>query len=278
MSMPWMPFYPADYLKDTGHLTATEHGAYLLLILHYWDKGGLPDNDLMLRRIAKLTTDQWAESREVLAAFFTPDWKHKRVDAEIARARELSEKRALAAQAKGNRSASAEQLQSNSSPRARQKRSTQPAIADTLHTTQEGIGVPYETPIPSDAHVREGARSAMEAPRTFVAFDTPQWSAWGRHRRSEGKSPFAPNSHHEGQNGWWFPSEWPPGAEPLDAGGDPRILALVREHAPEADATRVALVVEQMLRDMKVEPDSERAPDLVKRFCERMAERAGKAA
>lgn len=38
---PWMAFYVADYLADTLHLSATEHGAYLLLISHYWVHGGL---------------------------------------------------------------------------------------------------------------------------------------------------------------------------------------------------------------------------------------------
>lgn len=63
MNRPWMPLYVGDYLGDTGHLTTTQHGAYLLLMMHYWRKGELPDDDRQLSKIAKLPLRTWCEYR-----------------------------------------------------------------------------------------------------------------------------------------------------------------------------------------------------------------------
>jgi uncharacterized protein YdaU (DUF1376 family) len=41
----WIPMYWGDYLRDTMRLSATEHGAYMLLIAHYWTKGVPLGND-----------------------------------------------------------------------------------------------------------------------------------------------------------------------------------------------------------------------------------------
>lgn len=113
----WMPLHIADYLSDTGHLTAAEHGAYLLLIMHYWQNGSLPENERLIARIAKLDATQWEESRDVLAMLFGPGWTHRRIDAEMAKADDIIEKRRNAAEArhkKTNRPASAEQVQCTS--------------------------------------------------------------------------------------------------------------------------------------------------------------------
>lgn len=90
MSRPWMPLYPGDYLADTAHLSAAESGAYLHLIMHYWLKGGLPDDDAQLARIARMTPAEWQEARPVVEAFFNPGWKHGRIDHELAEAERLS--------------------------------------------------------------------------------------------------------------------------------------------------------------------------------------------
>jgi uncharacterized protein YdaU (DUF1376 family) len=73
MSRPWMPLYVADYLADTAHLSAAESGAYLHLIMHYWQHGGLPDHDELLRRISRMTPQEWRLSKTILAGFFPTD-------------------------------------------------------------------------------------------------------------------------------------------------------------------------------------------------------------
>lgn len=128
---PWMPLYIADYLKDTTHLGAIESGAYLHLIMDYWQNGKLPDDDRHLARIAKLTDKEWKGLKPVLQAFFHDGWKHKRIDIELAHAEEVSSKRRDAAHARHQ--AKAEQADSKPDANA-------DAIADanahTLHTSQ----------------------------------------------------------------------------------------------------------------------------------------------
>jgi uncharacterized protein YdaU (DUF1376 family) len=92
----YIPFHPGDYLADTAHLTTLEHGAYFLLILNYWQRGGpLPADDKKLRGIARLSPDEWAEARGTLLEFFVErveSLHHKRIDEELEKAREKSQR------------------------------------------------------------------------------------------------------------------------------------------------------------------------------------------
>lgn len=93
MSTPWMPFYVADYLADTRRLDTLEHGAYMLLILEYWRQGGLPKDDATLARLVLVDASTWARIKPVISSFFDADWRHKRIDAELEKAREKNERR-----------------------------------------------------------------------------------------------------------------------------------------------------------------------------------------
>lgn len=100
---PYMKLYIGDYLGDTHHLGALEHGAYLLLLMAMWRAGGtLPSADRNLAKIARCTPDEWAEIREAVLAFFKHSrgrLTHKRVSEEIAKYESISGKRSEAGKA-----------------------------------------------------------------------------------------------------------------------------------------------------------------------------------
>lgn len=105
---PWLPFYVRDYLADTMHLSRDEHGAYLLLLMACWQRGGkLPDDDHELARITKCADlDDWKNVREKLARFFKISygvWRQKRLTKEYEKSQRLHEGRVL-----GGRIASAQ--------------------------------------------------------------------------------------------------------------------------------------------------------------------------
>ena len=77
--------YWSNYFGDTRHLTRGQHGAYLLLIGHYWMTGSLPDDDNQLATITGSTPEEWRVDKPILQAFFFDGWRHKRIEAELRR-------------------------------------------------------------------------------------------------------------------------------------------------------------------------------------------------
>jgi len=88
---PWMALWIGDFLADTMHLSDALTGNYVLLICHYWQHGGLPDDPEQLARICKMSREQWGKRSPVLEAFFQDGWKHKRIEDELAKAAAYSE-------------------------------------------------------------------------------------------------------------------------------------------------------------------------------------------
>ncbi|EAB0914196.1 DUF1376 domain-containing protein [Escherichia coli] len=100
-ALPYMQLYIADYLADTMHLSAEEHGAYLLLMFNYWQTGKpIPKN--RLAKIARLTNERWADVEPSLQEFFCDngeEWAHLRIEEDLASVREKLTKKSAAGKA-----------------------------------------------------------------------------------------------------------------------------------------------------------------------------------
>ena len=98
-ALPYMQLYVADYLADTMHLSAEEHGAYLLLIMNYWQTGK-PINEKHISCITKIDKEKVTDVISTLQHFFNIDstglWHHKRIDEELEKVRQKSLKTSLA--------------------------------------------------------------------------------------------------------------------------------------------------------------------------------------
>lgn len=110
MSLPYMKMYWGDYLGDTYHLRAIEHGGYLLMIAHYWRAGCLPDDPDKLARIARMTRKEWDRYGDTIMQFF-PDGKHKRIDGERTKAETISEVNKLSAKKRWNNNEQSKSLE-----------------------------------------------------------------------------------------------------------------------------------------------------------------------
>lgn len=185
MTRPWMPFYVADYLGDTRHLSTLEHGAYLLLIFHYWQRGSLPDDDGRLATIAGLSAEEWGRCRPTIAEFFGPGWTHRRIDDELAAAVEKSGKARAAARASWDKRKGDDKppdmqthMQTQSERICERNAS---AMLSTTTTTEEraGTGAPArEAARDAVSNLRQEIVSAFAAAGSATIPDTSRAATW----------------------------------------------------------------------------------------------------
>jgi uncharacterized protein YdaU (DUF1376 family) len=146
MNRPWMPWYIADYLADTAHLRAAQSGAYLHLIMHYWQRGGLPSDNVQLAAIARMSDAEWKKTRPIIEPFFQmPGWKHKRVEEELAKSQAKYEARAAAGKKGGEAKAEGKQNSSNA-------------------TANDGAGLNQPLPQPPSNHNQDSKRGESTPP------------------------------------------------------------------------------------------------------------------
>jgi len=116
---PAMNLWTDAYMADTSHLTTTEHGAYLLILMAMWRAGGnLPNDETRLARTARLSLDKWRRIAPTIMSFLTVDGafvSQKRLKLEFKNALARSQK----ASAAGKISAQVKSLKSHKQPSAR---------------------------------------------------------------------------------------------------------------------------------------------------------------
>lgn len=98
----WYPRYPGDYGRKTAHLSLVEHGVYALLMDYaYSNDGIIPANAVQVHRICRAFAGEEQDAcMRVLHEFFDlreDGWHNERVDEEMLKRGNISEKRAKAA-------------------------------------------------------------------------------------------------------------------------------------------------------------------------------------
>lgn len=97
MSLHTMPLNVGDFLRDTQELNDAEAGAYIFILIALWGskEGRLPNNPVVLRRIARCGPKKWASTWPALVQYLvvSDEWiSHKRVSAERQRVAEKVQK------------------------------------------------------------------------------------------------------------------------------------------------------------------------------------------
>lgn len=161
--MHYFTFDLGDYAKDTEHLTALEHGIYMMLLRWYYaNERPVPDN--MATRITREPGDR---VHAILEEFFDYDeagecWHHKRADREIARVHGKSDKARASALARwGDRNADA--------PKPQPRRTATSTPQDLKNPPIPPKGDAEPTPKPKrERKAREPSAGPVEI-QTFLA-------------------------------------------------------------------------------------------------------------
>ena len=155
-------FHVGDWCKSTVHLTDSERGVYLSLLIRYYDtEKPLPaDRETIYRLACARNADAMQDVDAVLIEFFTLDadgWHNKRADKEILAFRDKSEKASRSAGARWTkeRTAKAQQTQTEGN-------------ADAMPTQCEGNAnhIPHTT-----YHIPENKKPLSASADVVAVFD-----------------------------------------------------------------------------------------------------------
>lgn len=115
-SLPFFPFFWADWLLDTRDMTPAERGLYIDLLCWLWKEGPLPEDAATIQRIlhcsAKAFAATWPAIRSKLTEVEPGRITSRRLEEERQKAIEKSIKASKAAKERHQHDANAERMQS----------------------------------------------------------------------------------------------------------------------------------------------------------------------
>ncbi|WP_288192709.1 DUF1376 domain-containing protein [uncultured Phyllobacterium sp.] len=168
---PFMQLYVSDFVGDTLHLSPEQVGSYMLLLMAMWNaRGSLPDDDVKLARIARLSVKKWRFIGPDVMAFFHRSEggiTHNRLARELEKSERKSESRSAA----GKEGATAKALKDKIAHQAFVAAVPQ-HLPDTRRIKEEPSGsskkratrLPFDWVIPDDWHdeaVEHGLNPAL---------------------------------------------------------------------------------------------------------------------
>jgi uncharacterized protein YdaU (DUF1376 family) len=87
INTPYQAMYWTDYDVDTPHFNCLDHGAYMMLIKTYWQRGKpLPMDDEYLAAVCRATPEQWASVKQKVMTKFAAvnnHWVHPRIERDL---------------------------------------------------------------------------------------------------------------------------------------------------------------------------------------------------
>lgn len=195
--LPWYAHSIEDYERKTSHLTMLEHGAYRLMMDHYYKLAKpLPAKLEQVQRICRAFDEQEKLAvSAVLNEFFdleSDGWHNHRADLELARMAEISEKRSNSAKNRGasNKPATSDVANASANDPTNDGAiagATEGAIADTLNTI-------HISSLRSD--IARSKKSKSSEPFVLPDWISPEvWAAFMevRKKRRAANTPYALN-------------------------------------------------------------------------------------
>lgn len=151
MKRPWYATYPADYAAKTKHLSLEEHGAYRLLMDHYYETGlPIPNDPDVIKKILRVSRQKTRKIMLILVLFFREiDGKlyHERIEEELEKAKEIHKVKSDAANKRwGNEPPYSDaDAYARLQPQSQSHSSTNKDLSNPVDSTQEKIPAMHYT-------------------------------------------------------------------------------------------------------------------------------------